>query len=498
MDAASRPGKPLDLPEEVVISVSLRAPPKRSDGSGAGDRVRRPPDAKSEAEVDAAIGILLDLGFKLTGRSRSTLSLRAPPSLFSKVFGSHLVCEHASCRGNAPTLCRIADKLQVVIPANLRQVVSRVVIESPVRWLTGGVSATPPKPKIRGRSYLNVLDDVPKFLNVRALRAAHPEATGAGIRLTMIDSGFAHSTHPFFTSNGFVSTVICPNDTDPSVDAFGHGTGVSAHVFAVAPGVAFTGIKIGNQTGDGSFGGAATLHEALQRAIGYGADPNDRLRRRPRDFPNPHVISLSVACTTTADIPSAELFAVEQVIEEAVRDHDIVVVAAGGNLGEEVIPGSSKDVISVGGAFFHRKKPVASDYASAYTAFDGRQVPDLCGLCGPRVGEEAPYIMLPVPPDSHHATKLAGSKKTGATGWARFSGTSAATPQVAAVCALLRQKNPHLRPDDIKRILMDTATEITEGEAFGGERAAVRFDRATGAGLVDAKAAWEAVPDPIR
>ena len=56
---------------------------------------------------------------------------------------------------------------------------------------------------------------------------------------------------------------------------------MSAHVFAIAPGVIFTGIKLGNQTGDGSFGGAPTLQEALERALGTVPIPPDPLRRAP-------------------------------------------------------------------------------------------------------------------------------------------------------------------------------------------------------------------------
>ena len=112
-------------------------------------------------------------GFKLTGRSKYTLSLRAEPALFTKVFKAEIVHELAPWRGKgAPVLCRIADKDRVVIPEELRHVIGRVLIQPPVLWLSG-LSATPPHPKLAGRPYVDVLDEVPRLLQVDALRAAH-------------------------------------------------------------------------------------------------------------------------------------------------------------------------------------------------------------------------------------------------------------------------------------------------------------------------------------
>lgn len=481
------------LPPEIIVGLTLGPVWRRTPGRKSGPEVRAKREAiPATSEVERVIRRLIELGFRLTGRSLYTLSLRVAPAVFTDVFRAKVVCEPAPWRGEGgPLMCRLEDPSTVLIPEEFSGVVGRVSIQPPVQWLM--TSATPPQPKLADRHYIDVLDEVPRLLRVEELRAAHPGVDGTGIRLTMIDSGFAHKTHPFFTSNNFASTVVCPNAPPSDTDDYGHGTGVSANVFAIARGVEFTGIKIGNQSGDGSFGGAASLQEALELALGYGADPTDPLRRRPATFRNPHVISLSVALVSTSDIPGTEIYDVEQVIEEAVWERDIVVVAAGGNLGDEVIPGSSWDVISVGGAFFsERGELTASDYASAYTGFSSRPVPDVCGLCGAKESLEAPYIMMPVPPGSDHATALAGSVPAGASGWALFSGTSAATPQVAAVCALLLQKNSRLKPDRIKEILVDTAADVKGGTSAGGAMATVGPDAATGAGLVDAKRAWEA------
>ena len=119
-------------------------------------------------------------------------------------------------------------------------------------------------------------------------------------------------------------------------------------------------------------------------------------------------------------------------------------------------------------------------------------MPDLSGLVGMR--PSAQLIMLPVPEGCALDTQLAGGthpngdETAGNDGWAAFSGTSAATPQVAGVCALLKQACAVLAPAEIREILMTTARDVTTGTNHPnfGNRAVAGPDNATGAGLVDA------------
>ena len=80
-----------------------------------------------------------------------------------------------------------------------------------------------------------------------------------------------------------------------------------------------------------------------------------------------------------------------------------------------------------------------------------------------------------------------------AGGWGAFSGTSAASPMVAGVCALLKEVDPTLSPVDIKNILKYTARDITAGTNAHGNAAVPGPDGATGFGLVDAERAIETV-----
>lgn len=75
---------------------------------------------------------------------------------------------------------------------------------------------------------------------------------------------------------------------------------------------------------------------------------------------------------------------------------------------------------------------------------------------------------------------------TSAPGFAPFRGTSAAAPHVAAVAALMLQKNPFRTPDDVRQALVATAVDVGPGG----------LDDAAGAGRLDAVAAVAAIPAP--
>jgi subtilisin family serine protease len=332
--------------------------------------------------------------------------------------------------------------------------------------------------------------DVPVLLN--ATRVHRAGTTGKGIRIAMIDSGFAHS-HPFFVSNGYRSTIdLAPGVHNRATDANGHGTGESANIFAVAPGATFIGIKLDND--DPDVQGASILEgfqQALQHrphvisvSLGYDLVESDQLGRRLSE-------------THLTKLPN-NLVALEAEIHAAVAAGTTVVFSAGN--GHVSFPGMMPDVISAGGVFVDKDgKSQASDYASAFESriYSGRHVPDFCGLVGLR--PHADYIMLPLPKGCEIDRDNAQHDQTGTSdGWGVFSGTSAAAPQLAALCALLLEKNPSLTPLDIKSIIRRTSRDVVNGHANAASNngavalaAGTGDDGATGAGLVDAYAAWQ-------
>jgi subtilisin family serine protease len=200
------------------------------------------------------------------------------------------------------------------------------------------------------------------------------------------------------------------------------------------------------------------------------------------------------------------LAALEAEIQLAVARNIIVIISAGN--GQFSFPGMMRDVISAGGVFVDKSGAMqASNYASAFHSkiYAGRSVPDFCGLVG--LLPHANYIMAPIPPGSEidHETSvpddgLPGDGTNDHDGWGVFSGTSAAAPQLAGVCALLLEKNPGLTPSDIKSVLRRTARGVTTGAGNPsssddgiGELAGPGDTGAAGAGLVDAMAAWKQV-----
>lgn len=155
----------------------------------------------------------------------------------------------------------------------------------------------------------------------------------------------------------------------------------------------------------------------------------------------------------------------------------VVVAAAAGNAGWDATdrqaglgrgyntvsitdPGNAASVITVGST--HRQNPHAygvSYFSSRGPTGDGRRKPDLLAP-----GEKI-WSLMP------------GGRID------RLDGTSMASPHVAGAAALLMARYPELigRPDEIKRILMATATDLGREPHFQG------------AGLVDALRALQAV-----
>jgi subtilisin family serine protease len=425
--------------------------------------------------VGTVVSQLGAAGFRVLQRSPLTINIAAPPALFETFFQTRLVTEERavlrSADGDEETATFITTQgggmagLIDTSSSPLAGLLEGVAIEEPV--LPFSDATTPP---VVDYWHLDVPAGVAAQLHADGLHAT--DVTGAGVRLTMVDTGWYR--HPYFTHRNYQSKVVLgPGTSDPDNDDSGHGTGESANAFAVAPAIDFTMVKMDFDNCAGAFNAAVD------------------------QSPAPDIIS----CSWGDDVKQGPLSAARKVLEAAVAlavANGIIVVFAAGN-GQFGFPGQHPDMLTVGGVFIGQDGSMkAADYASGYASriYPDRGVPDVSGLCGMRPG--ARYLMLPVQPgcDEDRSNAAAGDGTEPDDGWAAFSGTSAAAPQIAGVCALMKQVNPALTPAEARDVLARTARDITEGNAHprtGSQHAGSLRDLATGYGLVDAQAAVAAV-----
>jgi hypothetical protein len=439
--------------------------------------------------VGQAIVSLQQQGFTVTGKGAMTLSIRGSRADFERVFGTKLAERKLEVLQGKPSekaFFAPPDTAPWDPSPELNNLIDDAYIQWPhiymsERFPAAGPSLYPPRVKYH---HLRVPGDVAATLNVA--RVHRQGCTGRGVRVVMIDSGFAHG-HPYFRENGYNSSVaLAPGASHDDRDGNGHGTGESANLLAVAPDVTFIGVKLDNEDTSGS----ASILEGFQEAMRH----------------NPQVISVSLGYDLVQPGPGRHhltalpnsLKGLEAEIQAAVAAGVVVVFSAGN--GHVSFPGMMPEVISAGGVYVDEKGGTfASDYASAFASkiYSGRNVPDFCGLVG-LSANHADYIMLPIEPNCEIDREVGAHDGTAVDdGWGVFSGTSAAAPQLAGVCALLLQKRPGLTPTEIKSILSRTAADVDQGSsnAASNEGTALTAtpgdDGATGAGLIDAFAAWQ-------
>jgi membrane-anchored mycosin MYCP len=260
-----------------------------------------------------------------------------------------------------------------------------------------------------------------------------PLATGAGIRVAVIDSG-VDATHPQLNGSGVVDRGkdYLRGADNAREDCNGHGTEVAGIIAArpvagtpfqgLAPEVTIVPVRVTEQqeSGDGVKVGDTASLDKLADAITWAANPNGG---------DAQVINLSL--TTITDWP-----AVRSAVAGAVAG-GVVIVAATGNDGQEKdknptpYPAAYPDVIGVGAI---TSNGLHADY-SGYGDF----------------------VDLVAPGQNITAAARRG-------GHTVVNGTSAATPFVAATAALILQRFPRSTPAEVTRRLVATADPAPGGQ----------------------------------
>jgi hypothetical protein len=424
--------------------------------------------------IQAASVRLQERGFRVLQVSRTTINIAAPPATYEQAFDTTLVTDErpvikGGAKEDTATYVDCPDTEQSgridTRGTDFSDLLEGVAIEEPVYFHQ---NAFPPPVAYW---HLDVPADV--SLGVDADRVHRDGITGRGVKLVMVDSGWFR--HPYFVQRGYRSNpvVVGPGAANPDDDEVGHGTGESANAFAAAPDIDFTMVKLSFTNSTGGFNAAVAL--------------------------GPQIISCSWGSNVPGPPLGPPLSAANQALAAAVAAavaSGIIVVFSAGN-GSFGFPGQHPDVISAGGVYMEADGSMrATQYTSGFASnvYPGRNVPDVSGLVGLPPG--ANYIMLPLQSNDEidqskgNAGAFPNGDETAPNdGWAAFSGTSAAAPQIAGVCALLKQACPRLTPVGARTILMRTARDVTAGQNAMGNAAGPGYDLATGTGLVTAKPA---------
>ena len=335
------------------------------------------------------------------------------------------------------------------------------------------------------RTTAAVLDPsaAPASATAAELRPAWITGRGEGQVVAVIDTGV--NPGPRLPRVRGAGDVVPGRDGTEDCDA--HGTLVAGVLAAsedetghsgVAPGVEIVSIRQsssiiraeardgGEPTVGGGVGTLSTLAGAIRAAVDAGAD----------------VINISEVACVPAGTRLADA-ALGGAIRYAAVDHDVVVVAAAGNVGQtcgEQNPGLA-DPARPGHDGWDEVLTVASpawydDHVLAVGGVDARGAPADFSLRGPWVDVAAPAVDLrSVGADGAGVSDMVVDADGSRTA---ISGTSFATPFVAGTAALVRQAHPGLTARQVIARIENTAIPAAGGHDF-----------AVGHGVVDPVAA---------
>lgn len=256
--------------------------------------------------------------------------------------------------------------------------------------------------------------------------------TGLGIKVAILDTGF-DMNHPDFSGRSIIAKNFSSSSSTNDVNghgthctgtAVGYGRTTSSGTF-VRYGVANKAeIYIGKVLGDNGYGSAADAIDAIRWAVQQGCD----------------IVSMSLGSAVKRGQPHSAAY--EAVAAAALKAGTLVIAAAGNDSrrSQGVIrpvgsPANCPSIMAVGGV-------------DSRLAMYDRSCGDVNGLPGSAIDIAAPGVNIF---SSYSAPRL----------YARLTGTSMACPHVAGVAALLAEKYPSQRGQDLWNILVNTATPLT-------------------------------------
>jgi len=303
----------------------------------------------------------------------------------------------------------------------------------------------------QNRNVFQVYEDLPAYLlldesvpQINAIQVHDLGVTGNDVKVCIVDTGISNS-HPSLPP--IVAQHDFFNGDTNADDDHGHGTHVAGIVASshsvyggVAPGVSLMAAKVLSSSGSGSASGVIA---GIEWCVANGAD----------------VINLSLGINTGG----CETYPTSTASNSAV-DSGVLVVAASGNSGASEInisPACAEKVMAIGAV-------TKSDERTAFSN-EGSKL----DLVAPGVS-----IVSTVP--------TGGCDLCSSDGLNSLTGTSMASPHVAATAALVLEDKPTLSPFEVQSILRGSAFDL----------GSLGCDTIYGYGRVDALASYNFVPIP--
>jgi serine protease AprX len=306
--------------------------------------------------------------------------------------------------------------------------------------------------------------------------------TGAGVGVALIDSGVAPVKGLYNVGQVVYGPDLSFESQTPNLanlDTYGHGTHMAGIIagndpisgsglHGMAPGAKIVSLKVA--TADGATDVSQVI-AAIDWVVAHRNDTGLNIR----------VLNLSFG---TDSVQPAALDPLSFAVEQAWAKGIVVVVAAGNDgfgATRLTMPGANPTVIAVGAADAMGTEARGDDTVAAFTnRGNATRHPDVLASGRSIVSLRAPgtYIDRTYPSARISATLDPEQRLF------RGSGTSQAAAVVSGAVALLLQQRPGLTPDQVKKLLMSTATPIKNGDVY-----------AAGAGQIDvAKAARARTP----
>ncbi|MDR3127914.1 MAG: S8 family serine peptidase [Bifidobacteriaceae bacterium] len=274
-------------------------------------------------------------------------------------------------------------------------------------------------------------------------------------------------------------TTVAPNSQTPAERAPNHGTVVS-HI-------------ISSMTNNGTGGMGSSYNSPVyfyKIADAEGGLSNsavvNAINQAKVDGAKVINMSFGAVCDNTSDCPSGGSLAIpwDEPLKSAYRSGMTLVAAAG-----------NERYDSKTGTFTcHRSTPALLDYVISVGAMQQDGGDSYFSNCDYSVNVTA---------GGANVRTRTNASQVSLTDWTTGNGTSYSSPFVAGIVSVLKRINTQLSPDQIKQALQSTAHDITKKTNWAGDICAttegisVGWDKCTGWGVVDAKAAVESIlPSP--